>query len=129
MFGYTLDELRQLGREAVADSSDPRLAVALDARGRTGPIRGELTMRRKDGTTFPGALLRHFSRRTGMRVDQHVRSRHLRSQGHDAARERLVRELDAKRRWLEAVLSTRLSAFSCSDATVASRSIEKPSRA
>jgi len=105
LFGYTLEELRQLGREGVVDSSDPRLAVALDERRRTGHFRGELTMRRRDGTTFLVELSSVVFRDeqgcewTSMSVRDI--SDH---KAHDAARERLVRELDAKRRALEAVL-------------------------
>jgi PAS domain S-box-containing protein len=52
MFGYAADEMRALNRESLVDTSDQRLAPALDQRRRTGRFRGELTMRRKDGTTF-----------------------------------------------------------------------------
>lgn len=34
--GYTLDEVLELRREDVVDTSDPRLAVALDERGPVG---------------------------------------------------------------------------------------------
>lgn len=50
LFGYTEAELRRLGREAVVDHTDPRLDVALATRRHTGRFRGELRMRRKDGT-------------------------------------------------------------------------------
>jgi PAS domain S-box-containing protein len=52
MFGYAEEELRLLGREAVVDADDPRLAAALAVRRETGRFRGELTMKRKDGTRF-----------------------------------------------------------------------------
>lgn len=50
LFGYTRDELMALGRQAVVDPSDPRLAVALEHRRHTGRFRGPLTMKRKDGS-------------------------------------------------------------------------------
>ena len=54
IFGYTEEELRQAGRNGVVDTSDPRLSKALEERNRTGKFKGELTLIRKDGTTFPG---------------------------------------------------------------------------
>ena len=56
MFGSTEEEFRQLGRGAVVDASDPRLAPALEERTRTGHYKGELTLIRKDGTRFPGEV-------------------------------------------------------------------------
>lgn len=53
MFGYTADELRTLGRAAVVDTADPRVAAALEERTRTGRFTGELTLRRKDGSSVP----------------------------------------------------------------------------
>jgi PAS domain S-box-containing protein len=53
MFGYTEDEFRTLGRAAVVDPDDPRLAAALDERRRTGRFQGELTFVRKDGSRIP----------------------------------------------------------------------------
>jgi PAS domain S-box-containing protein len=50
LFGYTEQELRELGRPAVVDPSDPRLEAGLEERRRTGRFTGELTMRRKDGS-------------------------------------------------------------------------------
>jgi PAS domain S-box-containing protein len=49
MFGYTEAEFRALGRGAVADPDDPRLAAALEERARTGRFTGELTLVHKDG--------------------------------------------------------------------------------
>jgi len=56
IFGYTEEELRQVGRIGVIDTSDPRLSSALEERNRTGKFKGELTMIRKDGTKFPGEI-------------------------------------------------------------------------
>ncbi len=50
MFGYSEAELRRLGRAAVVDADDPRLETALQERRRRGRFRGELTVKRKDGT-------------------------------------------------------------------------------
>jgi len=52
LFGFTLSELRQLGRGAVMDPDDPALPAALAERQRTGQFRGMLRMRRKDGSIF-----------------------------------------------------------------------------
>ena len=53
MFGYRLEELLRLGREAVVDPDDPRLALALQQRARNGYFSGELNFKRKDGTIVP----------------------------------------------------------------------------
>jgi two-component system cell cycle sensor histidine kinase/response regulator CckA len=56
IFGYTGEELCQIGRNGIMDLSDPRLPEALEERNRTGRFRGELRMVRKDGTKFPGEI-------------------------------------------------------------------------
>jgi PAS domain S-box-containing protein len=56
LFGYTIDEFRLLGRSAVVDPSDPRLAEALEQRRQTGRFVGVLTLVRKDGTRFSAEL-------------------------------------------------------------------------
>jgi PAS domain S-box-containing protein len=56
MFGYTREELIQLGRGAVVDPDDDRYRHALEERARTGKFRGELFLRRKDGTRFPAEI-------------------------------------------------------------------------
>lgn len=56
MYGYTEDELRRIGRAGVVDATDPRLAVALAERERTGRFRGEVTQIRKGGARFAGEV-------------------------------------------------------------------------
>lgn len=56
LFGYTLEEFRELGRSAVVDPSDPRLTEGLAQRRETGRFQGVLTLRRKDGSRFTAAL-------------------------------------------------------------------------
>jgi PAS domain S-box-containing protein len=53
MFGRSEEELIKLGRNGFIDSTDPRLAAALEERSRTGNFNGELTGLRADGTPFP----------------------------------------------------------------------------
>jgi diguanylate cyclase (GGDEF)-like protein/PAS domain S-box-containing protein len=53
MFGYSEDELKNLGRAGILDAGDPRLADFLERRLREGFARGVLTGRRKDGALFP----------------------------------------------------------------------------
>ena len=53
ILGRTEAEICQAGRNGVLDARDPRLAVALDERARTGKFVGELTAKRPDGTLFP----------------------------------------------------------------------------
>lgn len=56
IIGYTEQELQQLGRGAIVDSNDPRLAAALAEREKTGHFSGELTLVRKDGSRFEAEL-------------------------------------------------------------------------
>jgi PAS domain S-box-containing protein len=105
LFGYTEDELCALGRAAIVDPSDPRLGPALEARRRTGSFRGELTMRRKDGTRLEVELSsaifrgRDGAEWTSMFI-RDISDRRAR----EAERDRLLDAVDAERRWLRAVL-------------------------
>ncbi len=56
MLGQTQEEICAVGRDGVTDPADPRLQAALAERARTGRFAGELTLKRKDGTTFPAEL-------------------------------------------------------------------------
>lgn len=53
ILGRTEEEICQVDRGGVVDISDPRLAVALEERQRTGKFRRELFLIHKDGTRFP----------------------------------------------------------------------------
>jgi PAS domain S-box-containing protein len=74
IFQRTEEELRQVGRNGVVDLTDSRLQAGLEQRARTGRFRGELTLRRKDGTAFPADIStsvfkdRHGNERTRMIV-------------------------------------------------------------
>jgi PAS domain S-box-containing protein len=56
LFGYTEEEIIQLGRSGLVDLSDPRLPVLLEARRQNGQARGELNFIRKDGSRFEGEV-------------------------------------------------------------------------
>lgn len=57
MFERTEEEIRQIGRSGVMDTSDPRLALAIEERNRTGYIKNvELSCIRKSGEFFPVEL-------------------------------------------------------------------------
>lgn len=56
MFGQTEEEIKQGGRSAVVDTSDPRLAAAIEERNRSGKFSGELTFLRKNGERFTGEI-------------------------------------------------------------------------
>jgi len=56
MLQRTEKEICQIGRNEVVDSNDPRLLAALEERARTGRFRGELNLKRKDGTIFPAEV-------------------------------------------------------------------------
>ena len=53
IFGLTLKEFKQLGRNGVVDTTDPNLHTALEERKYTGKFTGELIGIRKDGSKFP----------------------------------------------------------------------------
>ncbi len=53
IFGYTQEELCQLGRRAIIDHTDMRLSEKLHERSITGTTSGELTGIRKNGQHFP----------------------------------------------------------------------------
>ncbi|MGV3684406.1 MAG: PAS domain S-box protein [Daejeonella sp.] len=53
MFGYTIDEMRTLGRADLLDTSDPNLAAYVKRREETGSAEAELTGIRKNGERFP----------------------------------------------------------------------------
>ncbi|MBZ5683784.1 MAG: PAS domain S-box protein [Acidobacteriia bacterium] len=53
MFERSREEIINAGRAGLMDNSDPRMAVLLAERQRTGRAHGELTARRKNGTLFP----------------------------------------------------------------------------
>ncbi len=53
IFGRTEEEIKKVGRNGIIDTTDPRLAIALEERLRTGKYKGELTGLRKNGTPFP----------------------------------------------------------------------------
>ena len=56
MFGRSEQEICRIGRSGIIDTSDPRLAKALEKRRVTGEFTGELTFIRADGTRFPGDI-------------------------------------------------------------------------
>lgn len=53
MFGYSLEELKSLGRGVIFDTSDPKMIAALKIREITGKSKGELIGIRKNGERFP----------------------------------------------------------------------------
>jgi len=53
MFGHTVDEFRQIGREGVIDGDSPGLIEKLKERDENGAVSGELTAIRKGGEKFP----------------------------------------------------------------------------
>lgn len=105
MFGYGEAELRTMDPSAMLVPSDPRLQAALEERRRTGRFRGELTLRRKDGTQFPAELSTATFRDEGgtewtsMAIHDISRRKAV-----EVERERLIAERDAERLWLHAVL-------------------------
>ncbi len=56
LFGADAETLKQLPREQLVDTSDPRLAQLLAERGHKGSAAGSLRMRRVDGSVFEAEL-------------------------------------------------------------------------
>lgn len=56
IFGRTEQEICSAGRAGVMDTSDPRLALALEERKRTGSINAELFCLRGNGERFPAEV-------------------------------------------------------------------------
>ncbi|MBI5440654.1 MAG: PAS domain S-box protein [Deltaproteobacteria bacterium] len=56
MFGRTREEIIELGRSRLVDTTDARLQPAIEERACTGSFRGELTLLRADGSRFPGEV-------------------------------------------------------------------------
>lgn len=52
LLGRSEQELKGLGRDGVVDAADPRLAALLKERAEKGEARGELRLRRADGSFF-----------------------------------------------------------------------------
>ncbi|TAN37542.1 MAG: response regulator [Nitrospirae bacterium] len=86
MFGRSEEELIQCGRDGVIDAGDPRLTAALEERSRTGRFKGELLLKRKDGSTFPGEIStslfkdRNGNDMTSMIIRDITEHRHLEEQ-------------------------------------------------
>ena len=53
MFGYTLDEIKKLGRQGLFDMNDSRMSSAVSTREKKGKINGVLIGIRKNGERFP----------------------------------------------------------------------------
>lgn len=53
LFGRTVEEFRKIGRNGIIDTTDPKLALAIEERKRTGSYIGELIGIRSDGSKFP----------------------------------------------------------------------------
>lgn len=62
VFGYSEEEFRQMGRDGLVDTADPRLAPALEERRGTGRFRGQLTLRHADGHPIPAEVASHVYR-------------------------------------------------------------------
>jgi PAS domain S-box-containing protein len=56
LFGYTEEEMLRTDRLQLTDPADPRVAEGMAHRQRTGSFRGEITLRRRDGSVFPGEI-------------------------------------------------------------------------
>jgi|GEM_PF-5813170 len=69
MFQRTEEELVRLGREDVVDTSDPHIIEAVRIREETGQFKGELRLKRRDGSVFPAEVSSSiFTDRNGRRM-------------------------------------------------------------
>lgn len=53
VFGMTESGIISAGRDGLVDTDDAQFIALLEERGRTGQFRGEITMKRGDGSRFP----------------------------------------------------------------------------
>jgi PAS domain S-box-containing protein len=56
IFQMTEAEIRKAGRFGIVDVNDPQVGIRLQERQRSGRTKGDITYKRKNGTTFPGEL-------------------------------------------------------------------------
>lgn len=56
LFAMTAEEIRRVGRDELIDPADDRLASFIAEQTCTGRVRGELRMKRGDGSLFPAAV-------------------------------------------------------------------------
>lgn len=105
IFGYKEEELRILGRAAMTDPSDPLLQAALEERRKKGRFRGELTFKCKDGKKIPAEVSSAiFIDEKGKEwTSMFIRDISERKKAEEE-REQLLRRIDEKRRWIEAVV-------------------------
>lgn len=105
LLGYDESELVQLRREDLVDESDPDVQAAMQTRRERGHFRGTVPMRRKDGSAFRAEIS------SSVFYDQHsvewismfvrdVSERERQAQ----ERERLVKQIEAERAWLDTIL-------------------------
>jgi len=105
MFGYTEAELLTMRQQDLVDESDERVGAMRATWQRDGRARGEITMRRKDGTRFPAEASAASFRDDGGLAWTSLFVRDLTEKKRDEAeRARLAANLEAERRWLKAVL-------------------------
>jgi PAS domain S-box-containing protein len=91
MFERSEDDIKQVGRSGIIDTTDPRLALALAERTLHGQIMAELTCIRKSGVKFP----------------VEITSSVFKEKGGDPRTSLIIRDI-TKRKQAEAVLLARL---------------------
>jgi PAS domain S-box-containing protein len=105
LFGYTEPEFFQLGRDALLDPSDPRVPAGFEVLRRTGRFRGEVRLRRKDGSCFPVEASSTVFTDVGGACCTSTWLRDLTEPKRiQAAQDAVLAALDADRRRLQAVL-------------------------
>lgn len=73
MFGYSLEEFKEIGRYDLLDKEDPRIAAFIETRAKTGKAIAELTCVRKNGEKFPCQLSSAiFTDSTGKKINSLV---------------------------------------------------------
>ena len=107
ILGRTEEEICQLGRAGIMDTSDARLAAALEERERTSRFRRELFLLRKDGT----------------RVPCEVSSGTFKGEGGELRTSLIIRDI-TERKWAEEAMSQLAAVVESSDDAIVGATLE-----
>ena len=100
LFGWSEAELMGKTREELFDLNDPAIEALVQRRQSAGVARGELTYRRKDGSTFPGEV------NTALFTNSHGEPRTVSVIRDMSERKKAEEELERERKQLWAIIES-----------------------